>query len=82
MKINIVKISLVAAILLSSEAYAGFIIGATPTTPVVKNTQFGFGGWDLTHVAVNITDTDYHEIEKTFDSADGTYDTMVLGDSF
>ena len=82
MKRNIVKMSLVTAILLSSGAYAGLIIGATPTDQVVKNTQFGFGGWDLNHVAVNITDTDYHEIAKTFDSADGTYDTMVFGDSF
>lgn len=80
---NIVKMSLIGTILFSSGAFAGKIIGAIPTDPVVSKTQFGFGGWDLTNVSVKITDTEYHEIvTKIFDTGDGTYDTMVLGDSF
>jgi len=80
---RILRLSVVTAIMLGSSAYAGTITGATPTDRVVKNTQFGFGGWDLTHVAVSITDTEYHEIaSKTFDTDDGSYSSMVLGDSF
>ncbi len=84
MKTNIVKMSLVTAILLSPGAYAGLIIGANASAPYVPTTpptQFGFGGWDLGNVAVKITDTEYNTIAKTF-YPDGSYDKMVLGDSF
>jgi len=85
MKKNIVKMSLVTAMLLSSGVYAGTIIGSNATDAYVATTpptQTGFGGWDLIDVVVKMTDTDYNPISKTFNTGDGSYDPMVVGDSF
>jgi len=80
---KMIGISLAAALLLGSSAYAGTIVGATAgdgyTTP---SQQFSFGGWNLENVAVKITDTNYTEIAKTFNTTDGSYDSMTYGDSF
>ncbi|MCW8821013.1 MAG: choice-of-anchor F family protein, partial [Sulfurovum sp.] len=83
MKTNIVKMSLVTAMLLSSGAYAGHIIGANPGDTVELETQFGFGGWNLDDVVVSIVSvTDFTTVTGTFEPTDGTYTTMVVGDSF
>ena len=42
----------------------------------------GFGGWNLGNVNVKMTDLDYVLNGKTFDETDGSYDPMVLGDTF
>lgn len=74
--------SAAAAMLLGSSAYAGKIIGATVGDPVVKNTQYGFGGWNLDSVVVNITsdsnfsDIIYGGIEFEMLATDGTYPEM------
>ena len=84
-KKRVLGLSLVTAILLGSSAYAGKIIGVDATTPYEPTdplTQFGFGGWNFDNVDVKITDLEYNDIGKTFDISDGTYDEMVLGDSF
>ena len=85
MKRNIVKMSLATVMILSTGAYAGKIIGANASDPYVATTpptQSSFGGWDLTDVIVKMTDTDYNPISKTFNTGDGTYDPMIVGDSF
>ncbi len=82
---RILGLSLVTALLLGSSAYAGKIIGANAADSYVNTTpptQSSFGGWDLTDVVVNMTDVDYNVISKTFNTGDGTYDAMVVGDSF
>ena len=84
-KKRVLGLSLVAAMLLGSSAYAGQIIGANASDPYVSTTpptQSSFGGWDLTDVVVNMTDLDYAVISKIFNTSDGTYDAMVPGDSF
>jgi len=86
MKRNIVKMSLAAAMLLSSGAYAGFIKTDANLSDIVisESTQFGFGGWNLDNVAVRITDLDYNDLTtpKLFNENDGTYDAMIVGNSF
>ena len=44
----------------------------------------GYGGWNLNNVDVKMTDTDFVlDVTKTiFDKSNGSYATMVLGDSF
>ena len=80
--------SLVAAMLLSTGAYAGKIIGAdvsgaNPVPAWEPNTQFGFGGWDLSRsVEVYITNLDYDPIGNIFSEEFGTYDDMFIGNTF
>jgi len=83
MKKNIVKMSLVAAMLLSTGAYAGTIIGANPGDEVFENTQFGFGGWyfDENNIEVQMYKADGTAF-GTFNQADGTYTAMSIGDYF
>ncbi len=81
-KKRVLGLSLVAAMLLGSSAYAGKIITDADSVAWTQNKQYGFGGWNLNDVVVNMTDIDYNVIAKTFDTVDGTYDTMVAGDSF
>ena len=79
-----IGLSIMAAMVLCSNAYAGKIIGVTAGTPHVLTdppTQYGFGGWNLDNVNVKITDLEFNEIAKSF-YPDGTYDTMVIGDTF
>ncbi len=86
MKKNLVKVSLVAAMLLSSGAYAGQIIGANPNIDEpVPLTQYGFGGWyfgdaniEVAMVAANGNPT----YSTTFDQETGEYPQMSVGDSF
>ena len=73
MKRNIVKMSLVTAMLLSSGAFAGQIIGVGPKSTVEPLEQTGFGGWNLSNVAVKIVSTDdFTTVTGTFDPTDGT----------
>ncbi|MFC2073420.1 choice-of-anchor F family protein [Campylobacterota bacterium] len=86
MKNNIVKMSLAAAMLLSSAGYAGKIIGVDAGTPydvADPLTQYSFGGWNFDNVNVKITDLEFVEnLEKEFYTIDGTYSTMTYGDTF
>ncbi|EIF51257.1 choice-of-anchor F family protein [Sulfurovum sp. AR] len=62
-KNKILGMSVAAAMLLGSSVYAGKIIGATPGDTVFDSTQFGYGGWSLDNVVVNITsDSDFSDI--------------------
>jgi len=82
MKINIIKYSLLAAVVLSSGTFAGHIVTDTDMgfTP---NKQFGFGGWNLDNVNVKITQEPfYNHNVGTFNALDGTYSTMGYGYSF
>ena len=60
MKTNMVKMSLVAVMVLSSGAYAGMIKTNADLNDatVLDNQQFGFGGWNLDNVNVKIVSTD------------------------
>jgi hypothetical protein len=44
----------------------------------------GFGGWNLSNVTVNMTDTDYNTsgYVQSFSEIDGSYPNMTYGDSF
>ena len=71
MKKNIVKMSLVAAMILTSSAYAAQITGADAVNAAdvrIDNFQFGFGGLNLENVNVNLVGT-----SGTFDHATGEY---------
>ncbi len=86
MKRNLLKISVVTAMLLSTGAYAGSIIGADATdsyNDTTPPTQFGFGGWNFDNINVRMIDAETgNPSGKTFDTGDGTYDAMTYGDSF
>jgi len=91
MKRNIIKMSLVSAMLLSTGAYAGKIIGVTALTPhelTDPPTQYGFGGWNLENVQVNITSNeDFNTIISGGEDIDmtetnGTYPEMNASMSF
>ena len=84
-----VKMSLVASMLLTSGAYSAQIIGADvtdPDNPVPQwdaGFQFGFDGWNLENVTVNmVTGDDNDPIVGTFDPDTGSYPIMALGDSY
>ena len=82
MKRNIIKSSLLAAVLLSSSAFAGLIVTDTDMgfTP---NKQYGFGGWNLDNVNVKITQEPYYNSNVgSFNALDGTYSAMGYGYSF
>ncbi len=61
---KILGMSVTAAMLLGSSAYAGKIIGVTAGTIWDHpSQQYGFGGWNLDNVAVNITsDSDFNDV--------------------
>ena len=86
MKRNVLKLSLVTAMLLGSNVYAGSIIGPDATDPYVETTpptQFGFGGWNFDNVNVRMIDAETgNPSGLTYDTGDGTYDAMTYGDSF
>jgi len=82
---NLLGLSLVAAVLLGSGAYAGQVIGATPNDTVQPLTQFGFGAWyfDDGNIDVDMITAEGNPIiVGTFNQADGTYPAMSVGDSF
>jgi len=75
--------------LLSSNIQAGQIVTDAPEGEELKtavseaNKQFGFGGWNLDNVDVNIVNAlDYAEIVGSFDPVAGTYTAMALEDTF
>ncbi|GIT97798.1 choice-of-anchor F family protein [Sulfurovum sp. TSL1] len=90
MKTNMVKTSLIAAMLLGSSAYAGLIktdadISDYKNTVIVPSTQFGFGGWNLDNVNVKIVSID--DFSTALDGTDfnkttGEYSEMSIGMSF
>ncbi|UPT76567.1 choice-of-anchor F family protein [Sulfurovum sp. XGS-02] len=81
-KNKILGMSAAAAMLLSSSAYAGKIITDTDTQGWNELTQYGFGGWNLENVVVNITSDQnfsniiYGDIFPDPTSTDGSYPTM------
>jgi len=85
MKRNIVKMSLVAGMLLGTNAYAGKIITDADLSNVVveASTQFGFGGWNLDNVNVRMVNAETGAATGgIFNELDGTYDAMAAGESF
>jgi hypothetical protein len=83
MKKNIIKLSLLATVVLTSSVYAGNIITDADQGIVTANKQFGYGGWNLDNVDVKIVQlSDHHHNIGTFNEADGTYSTMGVGYSF
>ena len=79
---NIVKLSLTAAMILTTGAYSNQIVGADaadgfiPTSP---QKQFGFGGLNLENVNVNMI---LGDIFTPIEFTDGEYPQMDLGDSY
>ncbi len=86
MKRNLLKISVVTAMLLSTGAYAGKIIGVdagTAYNETIPPTQYGFGGWNFDNVDVRIVDVDDFSTKiGDFNTTDGTYDPMGVSESF
>jgi len=82
MKINRIKLSLIAVVLITSTSFAGKII-SDAAEGIVSSKQFSFGGWNLENVDVKIVDVnDPHYNLGTFNSLDGTYSPMIYGQSF
>ncbi|MDM5263291.1 choice-of-anchor F family protein [Sulfurovum sp. XTW-4] len=86
-KNKILGMSVAAAMLLSSNVYAGKIIGVDAGTPHTLTeplpTQYGFGGWNLGNVDVRMVNAETGEATGlTFNESNGTYDIMTYGDSF
>lgn len=83
-----IGLSVMAAMLLGSSAYAAQIVGADvggadPYAEWNPNTQFGFGGLNLENVTVNMITADGNApIVGTFDPITGEYPVMALGDSY
>ena len=75
---NIIKASLVAAMFLTSSAYASSITGSDAATSPTKGTQFGWGGLNMGNITVNLSNG------EIFSTADGTYpfDSMADEDTF
>jgi len=89
MKRNIIKMSLISAMVLSTSAYAGKIIGVTAGTPhewSATPVQYGFGGWNLENVQVNITSNeDFNDVihsDIPMTETDGEYPEMNASMSF
>ncbi|GIU00212.1 hypothetical protein TSL6_07180 [Sulfurovum sp. TSL6] len=68
--------SLVTAMLLASNAYAGKIIGANVGDAHVANKQYGFGGWNFSNINVILSDG------GDFNTTTGVYDPRIYGDTF
>ena len=79
-KTKIIGLSLVTCLGLATSATAGLI------GPVVDQAlpahSGGYGGWNLDNVTVKMTNLDYENSGKNFDTSTGAYDTMEEGDSF
>jgi hypothetical protein len=81
-KNKIVGMSVAAAVLLGSSAYAGKIVTDTDLG-WEANKQYGFGGWNLDNVEVRMIDVNTEELTGlTFDKTNGTYDQMDYNDTF
>jgi len=79
MKKNIVKMSLVTVMVLTTGAYANQIIGAEPNDPRTDNIQFGYGGLNMENI--NVIQT-LDGVENPIDFAGGAYDPMALEDTY
>ena len=78
-----IGLSLITALLIGSNAHAAQIVGADPAvdsfTPLK---QYGFGGFSLDNVTVNLIAGEGNTIAGTFDSDTGEYPEMAMGDKF
>ena len=84
MKSNIVKMSLAAAMMVTT-GYAGKIITDANLSDinVIENQQYGFGGWNFDNVDVRIVNVaDFSTKIKEFNTTDGTYEAMTYEESF
>jgi len=82
---GIVGLSLVTALLLGENAYAGKIMTDANVSDIVvtENKQFGFGGWNFDNIDVRIVSTDdFSGRIGDFNTTDGTYTPMGLETSF
>ena len=82
MKKNIVKISLVTAMLLTTGAYSAQIVGADALDGFVVSDpqeQFGFGGLNMDNINVNMI---LGGVTTPIDFIDGAYPQMSLEDSY
>lgn len=82
-----VRLSLMAAMLLGSSAYAGKIIGVDANASYVETTplptQHGFGGWNFGNVDVRIVHVDdFFTKIGDFNTTTGVYDVMDYNQSF
>ena len=82
------KLNLIAAAclgVLAAPVHADRLVGlqqALPS-PDVDAAAEGFGAWNLDNVNVRIVDVDSGlDVGKTFIKGDGSYDPMVVGDTF
>jgi len=75
-KSKMIGLSIIACLGLVGTLNAGII-----TTNPAASTP-GYGGWNLGNVDVFVTDLDFNPISKGFNKTDGSYDTMVVGDTF
>lgn len=88
MRKNTFKLSLIAGLCLGAEVSvvnADRLIGVQQSlpSPVVAADEQGFGAWNLDNVNVRIVDVDSGlTVGKTYDETDGSYDPMVVGDTF
>ena len=84
MKKNIVKISLVTAMVLGAGAYAG-LIDTNTDEGWNLSTQYGFTGWNLENVEVKIVDVNDFNTSlpgTSFNEDTGLYSEMTYGMSF
>jgi len=79
MKKNIVKVSLVAAMMLTSGAYSAEIVGADISSGIDRtdNMQFGYGGLNMDTINVNLITAGG---TLPIDFIDGVYPDMVMDD--
>ncbi len=78
-KNKILGMSVAAAMLLGSSAYAGKIIGADANAAYIDTTpptQFGFGGWNFNNINVVMSNG------GDFNTTTGVYTSMTYGDTF
>jgi len=82
------KLNLIAAAclgVLTAPVHADRLVGLPQgaPSPVVDADEDGFGAWNLDNVNVRIVDVDSGlDVGKTFNEGDGSYDPMVVGDTF
>ncbi|MEN8147224.1 MAG: choice-of-anchor F family protein [Campylobacterota bacterium] len=77
---KMIGLSLIACLGLVSSLEAGKI--GPVADQAAPSHSSGFGGFDYSNIDIKITDLDYNEIPKAFDTTDGSYDAMTYGDSF
>ena len=80
---KVIGLSLVLLLGLSTVIEAGKI-GVLTNQASPPSYSSGYGGWNLDNVNVKMTDLDFNDLvpPKTFTPSTGSYDTMVVGDTF